>query len=275
MRMLSLDVVLGALASGSMVVYLLEVRMPVLWWWVLPISVWVIYTADHLMDAYRLKAGAHTDRHLYHNHHFRAIGIVWGLLLLSCLTWIPWQLPASITRLGWAMGGIVLIHLALVSLIGNRVSWFFHKELGVAGVYAAGVWGGPVSVWGQVPGMPERLLFVQFLLLALFNLLLFSLYEIQTDELDGHTSFVRAIGQRSTRVLLAGIGFMILMAGGISTSLSGGDFRIVTVQGLYALMLLVLLASAYFPAYFGQHERYRAWGDVVFIFPGMVGMMSL
>ena len=54
MNILSLDVVAGALLSSAFAAALLEVRPAVPYWMVLGMSVWIIYTADHLVDAYRL-----------------------------------------------------------------------------------------------------------------------------------------------------------------------------------------------------------------------------
>ncbi|MEM6805500.1 MAG: prenyltransferase, partial [Bacteroidota bacterium] len=93
-RILSLDVVGGALASTYMAVIYLGVKMPHIFWFALALSVWVIYTADHLLDAYRLKEKAHTERHLFHHYHFQSISTVFILGLLICLFVLPFLVPA-------------------------------------------------------------------------------------------------------------------------------------------------------------------------------------
>ncbi len=268
-RILSLDVVLGALASGGMAAKWLNVAMPWVWWIALPLSVWVIYTADHLLDAYRLQGKASTPRHLFHHQFFCPLTWIWGGGLISCLTWIPYFAPKEMWFFGFAMGGVVLIHLGLVYLIGDRTSLLFIKELGVGGIYSLGVWGAPlVSNWGNWPMATESLL-LQFFLLALINLLLFSWYEHHIDERDGHTSFVRAIGpQRASWLILSLIVFVVGIGITQVQELSSPIFWL--IQGCYALMLLVLGLVAFGHSFFGKNERYRVWGDMVFLFPFVI-----
>jgi hypothetical protein len=270
LRHLSVDVVLGAIASGGMIVWLLDKPMPWIWWVALPIAVWVIYTSDHLMDAYRLKDEAHTPRHLFHHHYFKPIAIVWALLLLSCVTWVAYWVPVEMLYLGLGMGGLVLLHLGFVSLIGDKVSWLLHKELGVGFIYAVGIWGGPVVMHEELRLLVPLLLFVQFFMLVMINLLFFSLYEAETDRWDGHTSFVLAIGKQYTqRIILlfsaitVAIGIWILFYNEMDTG-------IMVVEGIYALMLGLLLGITFMPAFFGKYERYRYYGDGAFLLPVLV-----
>ena len=266
-RILSLDVVGGALASGAMVVRLVGEPMPWMWWVALPLSVWVIYTTDHLLDAYRLKGRASTLRHRFHHMHFRAIGLIWALGLLSCLSWIPWLAPLRLLWFGLGMGGLVLLHLALVFWVKDRISLLLIKELGVGGIYSLGVWGGPLLLhpaqWP--PGIGW--LFGQFFLLAMINLLLFSMYEYEIDERDGHTSFVRAIGRGGTRKLILGLGCLVMLFGVLAQSEAPWRWA---VQGVMLAMLLVLWLVSFVPQWFAPRERYRIWGDVVFLFPGLL-----
>jgi len=269
-RHLSMDVVLGAVASGSMVVYVLGKPMPWIWWVALPIAVWVIYTADHLMDAYRLQGEAHTPRHLFHHTYFKPIGIIWLLLLLSCMSWIAYLVPTNMLYLGFLMGLLVVLHLALVSLIGSHTSWLLHKELGVGLIYALGIWGGPAVVHQAWQEAQFLLLFTQFFLLAMINLLFFSLYEIDTDKWDGHTSAVLALGKKATLAIISMFAILII---GIGIFLLNGENSFDSfhkTQIIYALMLICLLAISFFPTFFGKNERYRYLGDGAFLLPALI-----
>ena len=132
-RILSLDVVAGALATGAMVTRIMKVSMPWSWWIVLPMSVWVMYTTDHLMDAYRLKEQAHTPRHLFHHQYFTLLAVIAAVSLLLCIGVMPWFLPVELVVMGVVVGLAAMAHLGLVSWLKDRVAWFLHKELGVAG----------------------------------------------------------------------------------------------------------------------------------------------
>lgn len=268
-RILSLDVVLGALASGSMVVWWIGVKMPLVWWLALPLSVWVIYTADHLLDAYRLKDQAHTPRHLFHHQYFTSIGLCWIIGLGICLLCIPFFLTREIWMFGLFMGGLVIGHLSLVQIIGDRISWFFHKELGVGCIYACGVWGAPILQTQTFSEINLWLPFCQFLLLALINLFVFSAYETETDELDGHTSFVRAIGPGNTNFLILALSILTVLLG-IIHLIMAFEAHLLILQAVYACMLGVLVIVYRYPKWFLPHEKYRSWGDAVFMFPGIV-----
>lgn len=267
-RLLSLDVVLGALASAFMVSSWLEVHMPVFFWIVLPISVWVIYTADHLLDAYRLKTNAHTPRHLFHFTYFTPIFIAFLVFGLICVGLVPF-FSLKIFYFGLGMGTFTIIHLLLVKWVGDRNSWFYLKELGVGLIYTGGVWGVPILLDTEPLRKVDVLFTVQFFLLAMINLLTFSMYEMKTDKLDGHTSFVLGIGKNNTKKVIGLLAAIIL--GSSAWTFSSGLLHIgIGVQVIFLLMLAVLLWVAKDEARFGKQEAYRAWADAVFLFPVLI-----
>ncbi|MEL6675760.1 MAG: hypothetical protein AAFR61_26365 [Bacteroidota bacterium] len=267
-RILSLDVVLGALASGVMAAAVLQVEMPLSWWVILPLSVWVVYTLDHLLDAMRLTGEAHTPRHQFHQRHLKSLQIVWGIAFAICVFVAPFWVPRPFLALAVGMGGLVILHLGLVWWVGDRISWVYHKELGVGGIYALGVWGGPAVLAPEI-NLADGLLFSQFFLLAMINLYTFSCYEIAIDELDGHSSFVRAIGVNRTQWLIKGLACLILLIG-----LIGWGMLELTpwAESIVFLMLGLLLLVSWRTEYFGQNERYRAWADGAFLIP-MLGFI--
>ncbi|GAB4426533.1 MAG: hypothetical protein OHK0039_44590 [Bacteroidia bacterium] len=263
---LSLDVAVGSLASGMMAARYLGVAMPPGWYVALPLSVWVIYTTDHLMDAYRLGAHAHTARHLFHHRHFGVLAVCWALALLGSLALLPMVLPPAISLGGYALGVLVLGHLGLVWWIGGRVARWLAKELGVGAIYALGVWLGPAALSARTVSAATGLVWAQFLMLALANLLIFSIYEEERDRLDQQSSFVRAIGATAARQVLAGL---LGLAAAAGLAVLWLDDRPVAqaVEATYLLMGGVLAGVAWRPGWFGQQERYRLWGDLVFLFP--------
>lgn len=268
-RILSLDVALGALASANMAVCWLGLEMPPAFWWTLPLSVWVIYTADHLLDAHRLKGRSHTPRHLFHYTHFKELS---GLFLLGagmCVFLVPFLLPLPIFLFGLGMGVFTLIHFLLVKWVGNRTSWFFLKELGVGLIYVMGVWGGALIYKESSITLLDSLFLFQFFILAMINLLSFSMYEIETDEKDGHTSFVRAIGKKATQKVILCLSSLCLISSCGVYLQSPGKMGI-WVQGILLLMLAILSWVAWDEDRFKAGEAYRAWADAVFIFPVII-----
>lgn len=251
-----------------MVATLLHTTMPVLWYYILPASVWVVYTLDHLLDAQRIHGRAHTPRHHFHRKYAPLLWRIWALVALSCVSAL-W-LPRSIVIFGIGMCVLVGIHLLLVAYIRNRISKLLIKELGVGIVYSLGVWG-PILM---LPA-PWRLhhvewiaFAVQFFLIAMLNLFVFSLYDMAADVQDGHTSFVQAIGKRASRWLMAILGSVILLGCGIWVA----EYPL--LQSIYALMTLLLLWIALDERRFRPHELFRMLGDGVFLLPVLYALFA-
>lgn len=274
-RLLSLDVVAGAVGGGLMVERFVGAEMGWPFHLVLGLCVWLIYTLDHLLDAQRLGAEASTDRHRYHHKYFKPLWGLWVLLAVLAGGLAFWKLGRLGIYFGVGMGGLTMIHLLLVKLVGDKTSPFLTKEMGVALVYSAGIWGLPVlraGVWDQ-PLI--WIAFSSFFLLATVNLLEFSLYEVEIDQKDGHTSFVRALGKGHSRVLVkwllvhvpmllaAGIA-LIFLWGPTPVGLAERFWRLIPI---FVLMTVILSLLLFRPRYFEQHERYRVWGDGAFLLP--------
>ncbi|MCB9235774.1 MAG: hypothetical protein H6581_29270 [Bacteroidia bacterium] len=265
---LSLDVAAGSLAGGVLVTRLLKVEMPTAWYILLPLCVWLIYTLDHLLDSRRLGAKAHTARHLFHHLHFRKIGLFWSVLAAGGFAAALICLPLEGIYFGLVMGLGVILHLGLVSLVGGKTSPLLVKEGGVALIYTFGIWGMPFVLHMEAVETSHLLMMAQFGLLALVNLLEFSLFERETDELDGQSSLVRAIGARKTSVLL---GFLLMLNLVLAIGVFIVDFSQPTIlyQGILLLMALLLGLILFRKNYFAHSDRYRAWGDAVFLLPAL------
>ena len=264
---MSLDVVLGALATGFMAASLLHTSLPLAWWIAFPLSVWVFYTADHLMDAYQLGPEAHTARHQFHVTYFGPLCFLVGTSCLLILYAILIA-PVPLIFLGVLIGGMGIGHLLLAYLLRNVISRWIQKELGVALVYTFGIWGGPIVLTeGEVP-LSYWGICLQFFLLAIVNLLIFSYQDLESDILDGHTSMVRAFGDttiyRLVTLLLIGIILVGLWHMFTFHSSLNWLFAFGISVGIGTIFSLIHL----FPDWFHTQERYRIWGDGAFLLSG-------
>ncbi len=273
-QVLSLDIAAGALASGCLAAWWYEVEMPWAWYLVLPLAVWVIYTADHLLDAYRLGKKANTPRHLFHGEYLVPIFVLWLLAAVVCAVLALGWLPYKIQLFGLVLGGFTAAHFFLVWLIGARTSRWLAKELGVALIYAAGVWAGPWTMAGNDFSLFSLIPFMQFFLLALTNLLLFAWFEYHEDEAAGHTSYVRAIGKPSARKLLALIQAVCLALALVLLATDRMAGKALSME-LVLLSMLGILSGIYFaPEWFSERSRYRIWGDFVFLMPFLLWVIN-
>lgn len=273
-RLLSIDVAVGALCGGSMVAAYLGVAMHWSWYVILPLAVWAIYTSDHLMDARRLGEGASTPRHRFHHQYFRVLMVAALVAASACVVLAFLYLGMTGILFGIGMGMLALGHLVLVKFVGERSSPLLVKELGVALVYVGGIWGLPLILSGALGTREAMVPAAQFLLLALANLLEFSLYEYESDKRDRQTSFVQAIGRKGTirftrLVLAASVGLGVFLLASV------GSPAIVRLETVYALMAGVLAALIYKPVWFMQNERYRVWGDAAFLLPILYILWSM
>ncbi|PGH38496.1 MAG: hypothetical protein CRN43_14765 [Candidatus Nephrothrix sp. EaCA] len=252
---LSIDVMLGAMASA---VFFLRIsgialsRAPIL---LLGLSVWVIYVADHLLDAQHI-GQAHTLRHRFHRRHFMSLLIA----LFAVLSVIG--VSAFFVRLEILGGGILM--MMLVALYFILRSYFgFIKEIGIALLFCAGVLFPSIADGSSFWKLFTRWEVFSFIDIVLINVMIFSWYEYEDDVREGFNSFAVRFGKGVTRYAvngLFGLQALILWRGLYA------DFQ------LYPFLILFSMATALmivfvFPKYFQLNERFRLLGDSVFLFP--------
>lgn len=264
-QILSLDVVLGAGVSTVFVAKFLVAPIPYASLLALCVCVWLIYTADHLLDAYALgRSVAHTARHRYHQTRFKTIALAWGVVALLGIG-ILFYLPNKLILCGSLLATLVLLYALLLKYTALR-TWL-PKEFATALFYTTGVFLPAMTTYTTTLPWSASVLFFQYFFLALGNLLLFSWFEADTDRQDGHPSFALSVGRPLVRLLLYGC----LTAVGISSVVSLGAVATsevtVAAQGTVLVMALVLLVLTRWSAYFRQHERYRLLGDGIFLLP--------
>ena len=265
-RWLSLDVAVGSLGGAVLAARALRVAMPWAWYAVLPLAVWSVYTLDHLLDARIVGEKAHTHRHLFHHRHRKPLTLLWLLVTAATLVIALELLTPVGIAFGLAMSSLVLAHLTLVWLVGKRTSPLLAKELGVAIIYTFGIWGLPLLRHRTQLNLIDLIPVGQFFMLAMVNLLAFSLFERKIDAIDGQTSFVRAIGSANTRRLIYMLLILIAIAAAPAIAVGPGEVAVITQATLLA-MAAMLAALLVFPRWFVQHERYRTVGDGVFLLP--------
>ena len=261
---LSLDVAFGAVCCSAMFCRLVGLE-PLPWTqlWVLGGTVLLIYTADHQADVYRMPGPPLTDRHRFHWRYRRLLRPLAGMLAIG-LAGAALLLPKVVIVYGLLLAGAVGAYLLVVSRLPEaRGRRWFHKEILVAALYTAGVWGSVAVRAGALPPF-ARLAGVIFGVLALQNLLLFSYLEWEEDVSQGQRSLARSWG--TGRVLLATRGLTVVLVGLLAAGWDGAEgFTGHAAWVTLAAMTGVLGALGAFPAAFRRHYRYRLLGDGVFL----------
>lgn len=262
LNIFSLDVALGAIICACAIADPLQFDIPADALISLGLCVWLIYTADHLMDAQRIKCKASTLRHYLHQVFFKKILLVFCSISALGLVSL-FFLPASVIRNGSLLFLLVLVYFLIMKYLKR---WFIPKELLIALIYAAGIFLIPFSLYKPEFDYFMLFLFIQFLLLALVNLLLLAYIEYSSDQKDGHVSFPLFIGLKKTNIILW---CLLLLEYGLILFFIvfsvNADF--IALQWVLMAMTFILNLIFIFPSLFRPHDRYRILGDAVFLFP--------
>ncbi|MFN8337288.1 MAG: hypothetical protein U0U09_19300 [Cyclobacteriaceae bacterium] len=252
---LSIDVALGAVCCAAWFARGLNVQLRPYAFLALGLTVWIIYTADHLIDAAKINKEASTFRHRFHQRYFKILA---ACLLLAVV--VDFGLLFFI-RLKILYAGIGLFLIVIVYLLVNR--WLsFLKEIMIAIVYCSGVLLPALSLRGTLLSITEFLWITCFFLTTLINLILFSVYDAQSDEADGNNSFVLTFGLPSTRKVLTLLFVLQFVMMVVLVAL-----QLWITAGILLTMNAVLLLLFIKPLLFRSFEAYRLYGDVIFLFP--------
>jgi len=260
-RFLSLDVTLGAALLTMAISNFIGVQLPLSVPVCLAISIWLIYTLDHLLDAKR-SPQITIERHLFHRRNFKILVIN---LILIALTgfYVAWSLPTITFIYGLGLILLVLVYFTLIYFLKN----FHFKEILVAIVYASGVFLGPISLIENGVDLQIISLFIQLLFLAFINLILFSYNDLEKDQADGNPSIVIKLGRETTGLIL-NILFVILTIVQFVSLLSNlGSSNFFLFQVLFVLMSIVLFSLKKWNNYFAANSKYQLIGDGIFFIP--------
>lgn len=261
-QILSIDVISGSCLTSYLVATFLNVQLSLSVYLALGLSVWLIYTLDHLIDAYEIKIIAKTERHRFHQKYFKQLAYIWLFVAFVNLVIIAFYLPQQTIRLGLLASVFVVSHVIMVKVAGSKTHFLVQKELSVALNFTIGVMVGPVSYLQNFNGL-VLFLFSEIFILALLNLMEFSWYDYEEDKSQNQTSIAVLLGKITTHKII----FFLLVLESVLLAVGLYYFPTNWVQFNLLGMLLVFLALAFFPSYFRNKNRYRLWGDLIFSTP--------
>lgn len=255
-NILSLDVAFGSVVSAMFLSNVFETEVKFQGFLCLGLTVWLIYSADHLVDAKSIVNDASTSRHRFHQDHFKpilfvSIGVFMFIILLLFF----------IYRAVFVWGACLAVLVMIYFLLQRRLG--FLKELLGAILYCTGVMLPAIALSGQSVGVLFTLPAILFFNTALLNLILFSWFDYEKDLAHKHGSLVTTFGGSAAKGSL-GILFFIQFAL-LITSYQGGVP--IPTLAVFAGMDLVLLLIYISPGWFSIGDRYRLAGDAVFLIP--------
>jgi 4-hydroxybenzoate polyprenyltransferase len=256
---LSIDVSLGAMACSLFFFKVFTVKTDLISGGTisLGVTVWLIYTIDHVLDARRIKSTASTDRHRFHQKNITSICYV--IAVISSINFVLlFFLPLRLLENGlWLAVGVV-IYLALQKTL------YYFKELLAALLYSAGILIGSISLASMPLQLDELLLIVHFTITVFIGLLLFSYFDHSNDKQDGQQSFSTLAGKKNTVaiiIVLLIINFILATIIAIACKLTIS--ATITILSINLGLLTILLKRNYFLV----NDRYRLIGDALFFIP--------
>lgn len=221
----------------------------------LGLTVWIIYTTDHLIDARKIQQPAATERHRFHQQHFKILlTLLIGSVMIDCTQLFFIRKIVFVQGLGLA--SIIAIYFLLQRYLR------FLKEVIGALLYSGGVLLIPLSLKNGDLNSAQLFLIAQFVITALINLLLFSWFDKTQDEIDRHSSFATTMGDSSTQMVLKILFLIQAILFLVQFVIFDLKFAIILVL-MNALLFLVFIRKNYFK----EEDRYRFLGDAVFLLP--------
>ena len=256
LNLMSIDVAVGAMVSAAFLARILHVQLGTNSLASLGISVWIIYSADHLLDAHRLKRHASTKRHQFHQKYFRLVSSVVISAIVIDLILIQ-DIGESVIYLGTILVFTIVIYLLFQRWLGP------FKELIGAALYSFGVLLPGLSLLTAPATTSLVFIIVAFFLTALINLVLLAWFDLEHDLRDGHTSAAIFFGKHKSNVLLT-----VLFV--FQTILFVGLLLLTPYKSEVLILIamnMILLLIFYFYRGFDKEDFYRLASEIIFLVP--------
>lgn len=264
----SLLVVFGSVSTSYFFASLFHAKLSFWFYYLLPSTVWIIYTLDHVLDGIKLKEEAISIRHYIHYKYRGVILPIVGILSLFNLYVALVYLEEKILIAGFIIAAIVALYFLFIHFF-KSLKAPFNKEFLVALVVCSGM--------VLLPGLQGNLSFnlgsiciiLSMVLINYTNLLLFSYFDYENDKANGLQSVATDWGLDKTKTMAIntlGSAFVLF----VFWLFQHDNPSKLAVSVAFLLMVNILTVMIIQEDRFKQNELYRFWGDFIFLLPGIV-----
>ncbi len=269
LQILSIDVVLGTIAIGYMATRILNVEANPYWWIILPLTVWVVYSIDHIIDSTKNKDHAVIYRHRFHYLNRRPI--LFMIMITGIITvFLSLQyLDPQIIILGLCLSVFIAFYFALIYSMKRKKSLLLQKELIIALVYTFGIFMAPLYWHGALPSFSVMIVIFNIFVLAWIEGIMISWFDYDSDIKDGHTSFTVIVGKRNTRrimLIVHSILELVTITVLLTINYSVTFYALVITLIINFLLGLIIM----FPDSYLSKTYHRLIGETVFFLPALV-----
>jgi 4-hydroxybenzoate polyprenyltransferase len=264
---LSLHIVAGVCISAIFIgdIFQIEIESPALT--VLGVSVWLIYTLDHLIDV-NDKEQFLSQRHQFHKDNYNTfiIFLPWiSILLLYNI----FKLPLITIIAGGILVGLIGVYFFTFKVYSKRITSY--KEIFIAIGFSTGIFLASIHHYSSINFLTFGF-YLQFLLLAYLNVLIISFVDYNMDKEEGFSS----IGSRKDKEFISKLVskfFIILFF--VSVILIFFSFPSVLPSFTMLLMVFSLFLIFKFGIEKLSAEQVHFLADAVFLLPVIYFLIKL
>jgi len=271
LHFLSIDIVLGALASSCFAAKLFGSNPGTIWWITLALTVWLLYTGDHMLDAWKHRKKIERDLHYFMMKNRKTLVWSMGVVTVVNMLLIFNLLDQELMKYALFLAGLVLLFYAMRHVFRKNRILNVPGEFFVMILYMAGTWLGPaVALEGDFEAGHGMIALI-FVGVLLMNLGVISLYDIKLDSRMGIASLANLLGIKRTRNLLLGTGIAIYLVSLLQFLVFEMDRNsqyALILTGMCTILLLVL----YYPSRFRKNDYFRLAADAV-LFMGFLALL--
>jgi hypothetical protein len=264
----SILVAIGSLSSYLFFSNLFDVKPNYVLALGLSLSLWIIYTLDHLLDGLSIGKDASSIRHREHflKHKQMIRWMLFGLIILIGLSfWVPQVYYGYVLFLFI----LTLLHFCINYFLSRKYTFLrYLKEIFVALVVTIGFVITPLIGNEESLNLTQLIyIFIIFYFINLSNLLIFSFFDRDRDHRDNMLTIAHLYSHRKLkRLIYLGIGMSTTI---LVISYINGHLTLISFF-VFASMQLTLLFITSFPSYFKFSDRYRFFGDLIYLYPIVV-----
>lgn len=264
----SILVALGSLSSYLFFSNLFDVKPNYVLASGLSLSMWIIYTLDHLLDGLGIGKNASSIRHREHFLRQKQI-IRWiisgSIIIIGLSFWVPRVYYSYVLFLSI----LTFLHFCINYFLSRKYKFLrYLKEIFVALVVTIGFVVTPLIGNEVSLNLPQlTYIFIIFYFINLSNLLIFSFYDRDRDQRDNMLTIAHLYSRSKFRSLIylgIGISMIMLIISYINCHLTSIIFFV------FVSMQLTLLCITIFSSYFKFNDRYRFFGDLIYLYPIVV-----
>jgi len=201
-RLFSLDIIAGALASCLFAFKIIDVPASIPLFIVLGISVFSIYSFDHIVDGIRKEGFTDTGSHRFFFVHRK---VLIGIVILAVMAGISLAvifLDKEIIKFGIFVGIFLIVYFLFNQTKNTAWQKMFFKEFWIAVIYTLVIWGLPIIENSYLVEIPAILMAISFGFLVLGNVLIYSYYGFISDGLEREKSIAIQFGRKKSRMFI-------------------------------------------------------------------------